>query len=110
MTLFKPNQEVSQPDPFVTVAASKDAPLPVGSNRFQLVVVDDQGNESAPFVLEVIVQAPLIPTAVLEVVDANHQHLDPKIAFGQPFTLSGAKSSDVAPGKVVSYKFTLLPR
>ena len=110
MPPFKPNQEITQDDPFIKVEPSTDSPLPVGSNRFRLVVVDDENNESAPFEIEVIVQAPLVPTAVLEVVDDNRQHADPKVPFGKAFTLSGAKSSDVPPGKVLHYKFTLLPR
>jgi hypothetical protein len=110
MAQFKPGQQVVQTSPTVLVEVSDAAPLPVGSNRFQLVVVDNDGNPSAPAILEVIVQAAKIPTAVLEVVDANGGHLDPTVEAGHTFTLSAAKSSDVAPGKVVEYRFTLLPR
>lgn len=110
MAQFKPNQPIAQADPTIKVEVSAASPLPVGSNRFQLVVVDDEGNLSAPVTFEVIVQAAKIPTAVLEVVDANGSRLDPSVEFGKPFTLSAAKSVDIAPGKVVEYRFTLLGR
>lgn len=110
MAQFKPNQPVVQADPTVKVEVSAANPLPVGANRFQLVVVDDEGNQSAPFNFEVIVQAAKIPTAVLEVIDGGGQRLEPQIEVGKTFILSAAKSSDVAPGKVVEYRFTLLPR
>jgi len=110
MTQFTPNQPVNQADPTVKVEMSAANQLPVGSNRFQLVVVDDEGNASAPVVFEVIVIAPKIPTAVLEMVDANGGRLNPQVEAGKPFILSAAKSSDVAPGKIVEYRFTLLPR
>jgi hypothetical protein len=107
---FRPNQPVVQADPSVKVEVSAANPLPVGSNRFQLVVVDDQGNLSQPVVLEVIVAAAAVPTAVLEMVDDNGQRIEPRVQSGRTFTLSGAKSSDVPPGRVVEYRFTLLPR
>ena len=110
MAQFKPNQPVAQADPSVKVEVSQANPLPVGSNRFQLVVVDDQGNLSQPVVLEVIVAAAAVPTAVLEMVDDNGQRIEPRVQSGRTFTLSGAKSSDVPPGRVVEYRFTLLPR
>lgn len=110
MAQFKPNQPVEQPDPQIKVEVSRASPLPVGANRFRLVVVDNEGNESEPVELEVIVQATKVPTAVLEVVDGSGQRSDPQVEFGKTFILSAAKSSDVAPGSVVSYRFTLLPR
>ena len=84
------------------------APLPLGANKFSLVVVDDAGNVSAPTILEVIVRDLDKPTAVLDVVDATLKRIEPVVPFGSPFTLSGARSSDVAPGKVVEYRFMLV--
>lgn len=106
MTQFITGQTVAQSDPVVVV----DPSLPPGMHRFQLVVVDDSGNLSEPTFIEVIVQDNAKPTAVLDVVDANGRRLDPKVEAGKAFTLSGARSSDVAPGKVVEYRFTLLDR
>jgi hypothetical protein len=110
MPQFKLNQAVVQPDPMVKVEISQTALLPLGANRFQLVVVDDAGNESAPVFLDVVVQAVNEPTAVLDMVDENGKRLEPSVVFGKPFILSGARSTDVPPGKVVEYRFTLVAR
>ena len=108
MAQFAPNQPVAQADPTVSVDVTPNSPLPMGVNRFQLIVVDDSGNESAPVFLEVIVKDLDNPTAVLDMVDARGGRVDPTVDFGAAFTLSGARSSDVAPGKVVEYRFTLV--
>lgn len=110
MPQFRVNTPVVQAEPLVKVEVSRNEPLPIGANRFRLVVVDDEGNESEPAILEVIVQAPRTPTAVLDMVDANQRRIEPVAAFGQPFILSGARSSDVAPGRVVEWRFTLIDR
>lgn len=110
MPQFKLNQPVSQPDAVVKVEIARGEPLPIGANRFRLTVVDDDGVESEPTFLEVIVQAPEAPTAVLDLVDDNRGRLDPTVPFGKGFILSGERSSDVPPGKVVEYRFTLVDR
>ena len=108
MAQFVPNQPVAQPDPVVSVDVTPTSPLPMGVNRFQLVVVDDAGNESEPVFLEVIVRDTERPTAVLDMVDVRGGRVDPVVSFGQTFVLSGARSSDVAPGTVAEYRFTLV--
>lgn len=108
MAEFKPNVPVVLDDPFVTVDIDPKNPLPPGKYRFQLVVVDDSKNESDPAILEVIIQDTQRPTAVLDVVDANKAVIKPVVSQGESFGLSGARSSDVAPGSVKSYRFTLL--
>ncbi len=111
MAIFKPNQPIVQADPMVKVEVSRANPLPVGPHRFQLVVVDDAGNPSEPTFLEVIVLAPTDPTAVLDLLDGEGgSRLKGEVPYGQPFVLSGARSSDVEPGKVVEYQFTLVER
>ena len=110
MPEFKLNQPVVQKDPVVHVDVAATAPLPVGANRFRLIVVDDAGNESDPSFLDVVVRDTQKPTAVLDVVDVNGKRIDPLVPAGQSFTLSGARSSDLAPGKVVEYRFTLVDR
>jgi hypothetical protein len=110
MAVFKINQPIVQPDPVIKVEASRAEPLPIGANRFQLVVVDNDGNESDPTFIDVIVQAPDNPTGVLDVVNADLKRIDPQVPFGKGFILSGARSVDVDPGKVVEYRFTLLDR
>lgn len=108
MAEFKPNVPVVQKDPLVTVDIDPANPLPPGKYRFQLVVIDDSNNESAPAVLDVIVADTERPTAVLDVVNVDKAIVAPNVAAGNSFFLSGARSSDVAPGKVKAYRFTLL--
>jgi hypothetical protein len=110
MAIFKFNQPIIQPDPVIKVDISAADPLPIGANRFQLIVVDDEGNESEPTFVDVIVQAPTNPTAVLDVVDSNLKPVEPRVAFGKPFILSAARSLDVDAGKIVEYRFTLIDR
>ena len=108
MAKFTINVPVVQPDPAVKVDVTAAAPLPLGINRFRLVVVDNAGNTSAPITLEVKVVDLDKPTAVLEVVDDAGRRIDPVIPFGKTFTLSGARSSDLPPGKIAEYQFTLI--
>lgn len=109
MARFVANTPVVQPDSQVKVDVTPTAPLPLGANRFQLIVVDDAGNESEPTFIDIIVRDKEKPTAVLQLVNADGRPVNPaEVAFGQSFTLSGARSSDVAPGKVVEFRFTLV--
>ena len=75
------------------------------------LVVDscDAGNASDPTFIDVIVRDLEKPTAVLQLVDPNGRPINPaEVAFGQAFVLSAARSSDIAPGKVVEFQFTLV--
>lgn len=110
MARFAPNTPVHTNNPTVPVDVTAADPLPLGANRFQLVVVDSSGNQSSPTVLDVIVRDTSNPTAVLDLVDAAGRRIDPVVSSGQPFTLSGARSTDLPPGKIVEYRFTLLAR
>jgi hypothetical protein len=110
MPVFRTNTPIVQNEPVVRVDIDPAAPLPVGANRFRLIVVDDAGNESEPAFLEVIVRDQQRPTAVLDMVDANGRRIEPVAEPGTPFTLSGARSSDVAPGRIREYRFTLVDR
>ena len=56
MTQFVVNKPVTTREPFVTV----DGGLPVGTHRFQLVVVDSAGNESRPAVVTVTIKTRII--------------------------------------------------
>lgn len=108
MPEFKPNVEVIQKEPLVSVDIKQDSPLPAGKYRFRLVVVDDGNNESDPAFLDVLIRDTERPTAVLDIVDANGALTSPEVAVGATFRLSGARSSDVAPGKIKAYRFVLL--
>ena len=100
MATFTIGQDVSTEESFVSVDATLDKPLPKGAHTFQLVVVDDDQLLSDPMTVDVIVRDDRKPTAVL-VAPAT-------VPFGQPFRLDGSKSSDLPPGKVVKYIWTLL--
>ena len=108
MPEFKPNQPIVQKDPLVRVDVTTAAPLPLGANRFRLVVVDDAGNESEAVFLDVVVRDLERPTAVLDVVNADSVRIDPVVARGKSFILSGLRSANTPPGKIVEYRFTLV--
>ncbi len=100
MAKFKINEPVETNDPQVTVEVSLNEPLSVGKHVFQLVVVDDAGNESIPVTAEVIVRDTQRPRAVITAPES--------VAYGQSFKLDGSQSSDVPPGRIVKYTWTML--
>ena len=109
MAEFKPNVPVVLTEPLVSVDIKQDSPMPPGKYRFQLIVVDDGDNASNPAFLDVIIQDTQRPTAVLDMVDANGARIEPpNVQIGASFNLSGARSSDVAPGTVKGYRFMLV--
>ncbi len=110
MPEFRVNESVVQPEPVVRVEVTPTAALPLGANRFRLVVVDDSGNESEPTFLEVVVRDAERPTAVLDTVDERGRRIEPVVASGTNFILSGGRSSDTGGGRVVEYRFTLVDR
>jgi len=110
MPEFKVGQTETRADGVIDVEVNPRNPLPVGAHRFQLVVEDDAGNVSQPTFLNVIVRDTEKPTAVLDMVDSNNKMIDPVVASGKGFRLSGLRSTDNPPGKVVKYSFTLMDR
>lgn len=110
MAKFKTNVPISLDTANVQVEGTDSGSLPLGPNRFSLVVVDDSGNESEAFELVVTVTDSEKPTAVLNVVNSDGKVIEPQVAFGQTFILSGAASVDKEPGKIKEYRFTLLDR
>jgi len=98
---LKLNTPVETTDPVLVVKVDPANPLPTGVHRFQLVVVDDSGNQSDPAIVEIVVRDTQKPTAVIDA--------PPTAETGQSFKLSGERSSDVAPGKVVNYIWTMIP-
>ena len=107
MAEFKPNVPVVQAEPNVTVDVTAGNPLPVGKRTFMLVVVDDSGNESQPAFLEIVVRDNDKPTAVLELVNKDGAKIPPLVNAGASFILSGKGSTDLPPGKIKEYRFTL---
>ena len=102
MAEFKLNTPIETSDPTIEVTVSTTDPLPIGPLRFQLVVFDEQNNPSKPAFLEVTTRDTQLPTAVL---DGPREGVE----LGQSFSLSGARSSDVDPGKIVRYEWTMVP-
>jgi hypothetical protein len=100
MSTFVIGTPVETEDGTVEVTVDPDNPLAVGRHVFQLVVTDDSGNQSLPASVEVIVKDSAAPTAV---VTAPSQ-----VEFGATFLLDGRGSSDVPPGKVVKFIWTLV--
>lgn len=83
----------------IVVEVDPAKPLSRGRHLFQLEVVDDSGNVSAPNQVTVIVADRERPTAVLN---------GPQVAdLGKEFKLSGEKSFDIG-GEIKSYRFTYL--
>ena len=85
-------------------------PLKIGTHVFQLLVVDDNNNASAPATVTIVVVDRERPTAVIEVINARNERIaNPtvEIPFREQFVLTGDKSTDVG-GQVKTYVWTLL--
>jgi hypothetical protein len=98
-----PRIEINTPfetdQPRITVEVDANAPLARGRHNYQLEVVDDSGNVSAPDRVVVIVADRTRPTAVLT---------GPRIVdVGRSFDLSGEQSFDIG-GVVRTWRFTYL--
>jgi hypothetical protein len=111
MAKFVPNQstEVKADEPLLEVAVEAGNPLKVGKYQFRLVVTDDAGNESGSADVTIIVTDTDRPTAVIDVITVTGERIQSPtvtIPFGQRFTLTGDRSSDVG-GVVRSYLWTL---
>jgi hypothetical protein len=100
MPVFQPNVPIETDVPTIAVQVNSGEALPPGRHTFRLVVVDNDGLQSEADTVDIIVKDTRKPTAVL---DAPAQ-----VLFGQDIALSGSRSSDPAPGKVVRYIWTLL--
>lgn len=100
MPRFVIGTPVETTTPSIEVTVDTQAPLPIGKHRFQLVVTDDSGNQSVPDVVEVVVRDTTNPTAVVRAPS--------QVEFGRSFVLDGRGSSDVPPGKLVKFIWTML--
>ena len=100
MPEFAVNTPIESTDPRIEVTVTASNALRVGRHRFQLVVVDDSGNESLPDSVEVRVFDSERPTAVLQAPE--------QVAFAQSFPITGERSTDVGGGRIVRYVFTYL--
>lgn len=102
MPEFRIGETVKTEESTVEVEVGRGTDLPVGSHVFQLVVVDDSGNESLPAQVKVVVRDTRRPTAVLRGPES--------VEFGRSFTLDGSGSTDLPPGRLVSFSWTLMGR
>jgi hypothetical protein len=101
MANFTIGTKVTTAENTISVDVTPAAPLSPGKHHFQLVVVDDAGNESDPSVAEIIIKDSTKPTAVLRIAPTQ-------VEPGVSFNLDGRESSDVPPGKVVQYIWTMV--
>jgi hypothetical protein len=101
MANFTIGTKVTTAENTISVDVTADAPLPPGVHHFQLVVIDDAGNESDPAVAQIVIKDSTKPTAVLAIAPTQ---VDPGVSF----RLDGTRSSDVLPGKVVQYIWTMV--
>jgi hypothetical protein len=100
MPVFKVGASQTTTTGTVEVTVTPTAPLPPGTHRFQLVVVDDSGNQSDPVTTDVVIKDTIKPVAQIKPVDT--------IQPGQTFSLDGSGSTDTLPGKVVQWIWTML--
>jgi len=101
MPAFQIGTTIETTEPAIDVTVTAAAPIPPGTHVFQLVVVDDAGNQSDPDKEKVVIRDTVKPTAVLAIEPTQVQP-------GQSFRLNGTRSSDVPPGKIVKYIWTMV--
>lgn len=89
--------ETSESD--IKVDFSRDYPLKVWAHLFQLVVLDNDGNESHAAKVEDIVRDDTNPTSVIRAIPAE-------VPYGESFILSGKDSSDIPPGVIKRHRWT----
>jgi hypothetical protein len=97
-------------DPVLDVLASATRPLPAGRHVFQLVVVDNAGNQSSVDSVSVTVRDRSRPTARIDFVRPDGTRVYDNgidVAYGQPFRLTGERSAD-ANGKIAQWRWTLV--
>ena|SRR4028118_1049982 len=100
MAKFVIGTPIETTEPTVEVTVDPQTPLRVGRHRFQLVVTDDSGNQSLPDTVEIIVRDTTNPTAVIRAPT--------QVESGKSFNLDGRASSDVPPGRIVRFVWTML--
>lgn len=100
MAKFEVGTPITTEEPTIEVTVDPTDALPVGRHVFQLVVMDDSGNESRPAEVAVVVRDTEAPTAVIRAPS--------QVSFGKSFALDGRASSDLPPGKIVRYEWTLV--
>ena len=100
MPEFIIGQEIRSEESSIEVTITPETALPPGKHRFQLIVTDDSGNTSEADTVEVLVIDDKRPTAIIDAPAA--------VSVGSSFRLSGKRSFDLAPGKIVTFNWLRL--
>jgi hypothetical protein len=114
MATFTINQDITttpsatDPGNLIEVTIDPTKPLPLGSHRFQLIVVDQAGNKSTAAVVDVRIIDTVAPTAILGTANADNVVVKPVFSSGQSFKLDGRQSIDAGGGSIVQYVWTYL--
>lgn len=98
MAIFKLREPVETETNAVEVENSGDEQLAPGVYTFELMVIDNDGNVSAPARAQIVIED-TGPVAVIEG--------PARVPFGQSFKLSGERSHDIGRGRIVKYIWTL---
>ena len=101
MAVFNPGDKLETAESKIEVTVGGNNTIPVGVHTFQLVVIDNEGNESAAATAQVLVRDLAKPTAKLDIRPNS-------VEFGKSFVLVGTDSSDVAPGTIKKFIWTRL--
>lgn len=94
------NTPIEAAAPDATLVITMDRPMPIGAYTFQLEVLDDSNNRSAPVQVRITIVDNQAPSAVISAPRT--------VAFNTEFTLSGAESRDIGGGTIARYIWTLL--
>jgi hypothetical protein len=112
MAKFVPGVDTSivSNEPILEILASSTQPLQAGRHVFQLIVADNHGNASQMDSISIVVRDPTRPTAQIDFLhddDSRKYDATISIAFGKPFRLTGARSSD-GNGVIRTWRWTHL--
>ena len=98
MPEFVMGRVITTTEPTIVV----DPTLRPGVYTFQLIVEDEGGNRSEPFSVNISIEDSQNPRASISAPD--------EVPLGEPITLDGSNSRDVAPGLIVAYHWMLVRR
>lgn len=102
MPKFRLGSEHPTQVPKVIVDFDQEHPFRIGNTYvFQLVVVDNSGNESAPVECKVLIEDNQLPIARITLQT-------PPAVFGKSFTLIAKGSEDVGGGRIVAFRWKLI--
>lgn len=107
MANFVINKDIPTSTPTIEVTLNAENALPLGTHRFQLVVVDETLNRSSAAVVEIVVIDTAVPTASLTVTNLDGGPIK-VVPFSQAFKLDGSRSFDSGGGKITQYIWTYL--